>query len=57
MFWTMSLGNVSLRVPLKKMGKGKYQGKKGGEKAGVYYIMHTDLPVPVLVNYKPVMSV
>ena len=53
----MSLGDVSL----KKMGKGEYQGKKGGkkggEKAGVYYIMHTALPVPVLVDYKLVMSV
>lgn len=57
MFWTMSLGSISLKVSLKKMGKGKYQGKKGGEKAGVYYIMHTALPVPVLVNYKLVMSV
>ena len=53
----MSLGNVSLRVSLKKMGKGEYQGKKSREKAGVYYIMHTALPVPVPVNYKLVMSV
>ena len=49
----MNLGNISL----KKMGKGKYQGKKSGEKAGVHYIMHAALPVPVLVDYKLVMSV
>ena len=53
----MSLGTISLRVSLKKMGKGEYQGKKSREKAGVYYIMHTALPVPVLVDYKLVMSV
>ena len=53
----MSLGTISLKVSLKKMGEGEYQGKKGGEKAGVYYIMHTALPVPVLVDYKLVMSV
>ena len=49
----MSLGDV----PLKKMGKGEYQGKKGREKAGIHYIMHTALPVPVLADYKLVMSV
>ena len=53
----MSLGDVLLKVSLKKMGKGEYQGKKSGEKAGVYYIMHTALPVPVLADYKLVMSV
>ena len=53
----MSLGTISLKVSLKKMGKGEYQGKKSGEKAGVYDIMHTALPVPVLVDYKLVMSV
>ena len=53
----MSLGSISLKVSLKKMGKGEYQGKKGREKAGVYYIMHTALPVPVLGNYKLVISV
>ena len=53
----MSLGSISLKVSLKKMGKGEYQGKKGRKKAGVYDIMHTALPVPVLVDYKLVMSV
>lgn len=53
----MSLGDVLLKVSLKKMGKGEYQGKKGREKAGIYYIMYTALPVPVLVDYKLVMSV